>query len=125
MHKCKSSNLTYSASVRCIQYSFKVKISTKNIKQFGKVKNNLTSEWNTRQITNHNNPKLKEKECVILTNVISQGAFGISTKHHKEIKGLKRGDLKDSMQEIELIFKQTWGVYKAYKHKERKCTRLE
>lgn len=68
------------------------------------VRNNLTSEWRSRNITNHGKDALKNKEHAILTNVISQGTFGITTKEHKNIKSLKSGDLRDSMQEIELIF---------------------
>ena len=39
-----------------------------------------------------------------MTDVISEGTFGVKTKHHKEIKGLRKQPLRDHMTPIELIF---------------------
>ena len=54
----------------------------------------LTKEWQDRGI--------KDKEYGILTNVISKGTFGINTKQHKQIKGLKSQSLRDHMSPLEL-----------------------
>lgn len=53
----------------------------------------LTSEWNSRGM----------KEYIgLLTDAISIKTFGIKTKRHKEIKGLKGQSLRDNMTPIEL-----------------------
>jgi hypothetical protein len=67
-------------------------------------RNALTKEWDKRDIQNHYNDNIKGKEYAILTNVISQNTFGISTKEHQHIKGLKSQNLRDHMTPIELIF---------------------
>lgn len=68
------------------------------------VRNQLTREWDNRNITDHNNKRIEGKEYAILTDVISQATFGIKTKQHKEIKHLKKQSLRDHMTPIELIF---------------------
>ena len=40
----------------------------------------------------------------ILTNEISQATFGVSIKDHKAAKDLKRHNLRDHMNDLELIF---------------------
>ncbi len=67
-------------------------------------RNELTKEWDKRDINNHCNDSIKGKEYAILTNVISQNTFGVTTKEHQKIKGLKKHNLRDHMTPIELIF---------------------
>lgn len=66
------------------------------------VRNQLTKEWGNRNISDHK--YIEGKEYAILTDVTSEGTFGIKTKQHKEIKGLKKQPLRDHMTPIELIF---------------------
>ena len=43
-------------------------------------------------------------EYAILTNIIHQEWSGVSVKNHKDLKGLKTQNLRDHMNEAELIF---------------------
>ena len=60
-------------------------------------RNKLTDYWNDHEIK-------KEKEYAILTNIIHQEWADVSVKKHKEMKGLKTQNLRDHMNEAELIF---------------------
>jgi len=60
-------------------------------------RNKLTDYWNDHKVT-------KQEEYAILTNVIHQEWSGLTVKKHKEIKNLKRQNLRDHMNEAELIF---------------------
>ena len=60
-------------------------------------RNKLTDYWKDHEIT-------KEDEYAILTNIIHQEWSGVSIKKHKDIKGLKTQNLRDHMNEAELIF---------------------
>ncbi|MBA3015108.1 MAG: hypothetical protein KKD63_11550 [Proteobacteria bacterium] len=60
-------------------------------------RNKLTDYWQEHEIT-------KEQEYVILTNIIHQEWTGVSVKEHKSLKGLKAQNLRDHMNEAELIF---------------------
>ena len=62
-------------------------------------RNELTGEWNERGV-------LPGQEFATLTNIISQETFGVSVSKHKEIKGLKKENLRDNMTNIELIFQR-------------------
>ena len=62
-------------------------------------RNELTGEWKQRGVQ-------KGQEYATLTNIISQETFGVSVSKHKEIKGLKKEDLRDNMTNIELIFQR-------------------
>ncbi|MDD5055679.1 MAG: hypothetical protein PHZ00_05440, partial [Candidatus Peribacteraceae bacterium] len=44
------------------------------------------------------------KEYAILTAEISRAAFGLTPSEYKEKKGLKRENLRDHMNDLELIF---------------------
>jgi len=46
----------------------------------------------------------EKKEYEILTAEIALAAFGITPGKHKKIKGLKRENLRDHMNDLELIF---------------------
>lgn len=60
-------------------------------------RNKLTDYW-----ANH---EIKEgEEFAILTNIIHQEWTGLSVKDHKKFKGLKTQNLRDHMNEAELIF---------------------
>ena len=57
----------------------------------------LTSEWKKRGVK-------EGQEYAVLTNVISEHTFGIGSKDHKRVKGLKTQNLRDHMTDLELIF---------------------
>jgi prophage antirepressor-like protein len=61
------------------------------------IREELTDEWKDRDVT-------REKEYAILTSEIAKAAFGITPGKHKKIKGLKRENLRDHMNDLELIF---------------------
>ena len=60
-------------------------------------RNKLTDYWQDHEIT-------KEEEYAILTNIIHQEWSGGSVKKHKTLKGPKTQNLRDHMNEAELIF---------------------
>jgi DNA-damage-inducible protein D len=60
-------------------------------------RNKLTDYWKDHEIT-------KDEEFAILTNIIHQEWADVSVKEHKRIKGLKTQNLRDHMNEAELIF---------------------
>jgi DNA-damage-inducible protein D len=60
------------------------------------VRQDLTDEWLTRGAR-------KSLEFAILTNEIMQGAFDLKVEEYKNIKGLKQENLRDHMDDIELI----------------------
>jgi hypothetical protein len=43
-------------------------------------------------------------EYAILTSEISKATFGLTPSEYKNLKGLKRGNLRDHMNDLELIF---------------------
>ena len=56
----------------------------------------LTDEWNKRGVA-------EPKDYAILTDEISLGTFGITTRQHKEFKNLnKKQNLRDNMSPLEL-----------------------
>jgi len=57
----------------------------------------LTDEWQKRGAA-------EEKDYEILTAEISKAAFGVTPAEYKAIKGLKRENLRDHMDDFELIF---------------------
>jgi prophage antirepressor-like protein len=61
------------------------------------IREELTDEWKKRDVG-------QEKEYAILTAEIAKAAFGITPGKHKKIKGLKRENLRDHMNDLELIF---------------------
>ncbi|MDO5321495.1 MAG: Bro-N domain-containing protein [Bacteroidia bacterium] len=56
----------------------------------------LTDEWKARGIT-------KEKEYAILTNDMTRAWSGMSVQEYKQVKGLKKENLRDNMTNIELV----------------------
>jgi DNA-damage-inducible protein D len=61
------------------------------------IREELTDEWKKREVG-------QEKEYAILTSEIARAAFGVTPGEHKKIKGLKRENLRDHMNDLELIF---------------------
>jgi len=61
------------------------------------VRNKLTDYWADNGIE-------KADEYAKLTNIIHQEWSGLSVKGHKDLKGLKQHNLRDHMNEAELIF---------------------
>jgi len=60
------------------------------------IREELTDEWQKRGAEN-------ERDYEILTAEISQATFGIKPNEYKKIKGLKRENLRDHMDDFELI----------------------
>jgi len=56
----------------------------------------LTDEWQKRGVT-------KEKEYAILTDEMTKAWSGLSVKEYKELKDLKKENLRDNMTNIELV----------------------
>ncbi|MDO8445423.1 MAG: Bro-N domain-containing protein [Deltaproteobacteria bacterium] len=57
----------------------------------------LTDEWKNRDVKG-------EREYSILTAEISKAAFGLTPSEYKDLKGLERENLRDHMNDLELIF---------------------
>jgi prophage antirepressor-like protein len=57
----------------------------------------LTDEWKNRKVG-------LEKEYAILTAEIAKATFGLTPSEHKDLKGLERENLRDHMNDLELIF---------------------
>ena len=60
-------------------------------------RNKLTDYWKESGVT-------KKDEFSFLTNIIHTEWAGLSVKKHKELKGLKSQNLRDHMNEAELLF---------------------
>lgn len=63
------------------------------------IREELTDEWK-----NHGVEKSREYE--ILTAEISKATFGVTPSQYKKLKGLKRQNLRDHMNDLELLFSQ-------------------
>lgn len=61
------------------------------------IREELTDEWKKRGAK-------EKKEYEILTAEISQATFGVSPSQYKKHKNLKRENLRDHMDDLELIF---------------------
>ena len=61
------------------------------------IREELTDEWKKRGAK-------EQREYEILTAEISQAAFGITPSQYKKHKNLKRENLRDHMNDLELIF---------------------
>ena len=60
------------------------------------IREELTDEWQKRGAEN-------ERDYEILTAEISKATFGVTPSEYKKIKGLKRHNLRDHMDDFELI----------------------
>ena len=61
------------------------------------IREELTDEWQKRGVK-------QQKEYEILTAEISKAAFDVTPSEYKKLKGLKRENLRDHMDDFELIF---------------------
>lgn len=61
------------------------------------IRETLTDEWKKRNVGG-------DLEYAILTSEISKATFGMSPSSYKKFKGLKRENLRDHMNDLELIF---------------------
>ncbi len=61
------------------------------------IREELTDEWKKREVK-------EEAEYAILTAEISKAAFGLTPSQYKRLKKLKRENLRDHMNDLELIF---------------------
>lgn len=60
------------------------------------VRHSLTDEWKSRGVKNN-------LEYAILTNEIMESAFDLKVDNYKKLKGLERENLRDHMDDMELI----------------------
>ena len=61
------------------------------------IREELTDEWKNRGAK-------EERDYEILTAEISKATFGVTPSQYKKLKGLKRENLRDHMDDFELIF---------------------
>lgn len=63
------------------------------------IRQELTDEWDKRGVSS-------QQDYAILTAEISKATFGITPSEYKKLKGLKRENLRDHMDDLELLFTQ-------------------
>ncbi len=63
------------------------------------IRHELTDEWEKRGVSG-------QQDFAILTSEISKATFGITPSQYKKVKGLKRENLRDHMDTLELLFTQ-------------------
>jgi len=61
------------------------------------IRETLTDEWKKREVG-------EDREYAILTAEISKATFGMTPSKYKKFKGLQRENLRDHMDDLELIF---------------------
>ena len=61
-----------------------------------RIRNELTDEWQKRGVQ-------KGREYAILTDEITRAWSGMSTRQYKNLKGLKKENLRDNMSDLELV----------------------
>ena len=61
-----------------------------------RIRNELTNEWQKRGVE-------KGREFAILTDEISKAWSGMTTRQYKNLKGLKKENLRDNMGDTELV----------------------
>lgn len=61
------------------------------------IREELTDEWKNRGAK-------QQRDYEILTSEISKATFGITPSEYKNLKNLKRQNLRDHMDDLELIF---------------------
>lgn len=61
-----------------------------------RIRNELTDEWSKRGVQ-------KGREYAILTDEISRAWSGMTTRQYKDLKGLKKENLRDNMSDLELV----------------------
>ena len=78
-----------------------------------RIRNELTDEWQKRGVQ-------KGKEYAILTDEISKAWSGMTTRQYKQLKRLKKENLRDNMSDLELVLNMlaeasTTGISQAEK----------
>ena len=63
------------------------------------IRDELTDEWQKRGVT-------EQRDFAILTAEISKATFGVTPSEYKKLKGLHRENLRDHMNDLELLFTQ-------------------
>ena len=76
------------------------------------VRHDLTDEWDNRGARSN-------LEYAILTNEIMQGTFNLKVADYKKIKGLNKENLRDHMNDLELILTMLAEATTTKIHKER------
>ena len=61
-----------------------------------RIRNDLTTEWQARGVE-------RGREFAILTDEITRAWSGMSTRQYKNLKGLKKENLRDNMTDLELV----------------------
>ena len=61
------------------------------------IRDELTDEWKKRNVK-------EENEFAILTAEISKATFGMTPSEYQKVKGIKKENLRDHMNDLELIF---------------------
>ncbi len=82
------------------------------------VRQDLTDEWKDRGATS-------SSEFAVLTNEIMHGAFGLKVDEYKQVKGLRRENLRDHMTDIELILTMLGEATTAKLHRDRDSQGME
>lgn len=61
-----------------------------------RIRNELTDEWGKRGVK-------KGREYAILTDEITRAWSGMNTRQYKDLKGLRKENLRDNMSDLELV----------------------
>ncbi len=61
-----------------------------------RIRNELTDEWKERGMS-------KGRDYAILTDEITRAWAGMTTRQYKQLKGLKKENLRDNMSDLELV----------------------
>ncbi len=78
----------------------------------------LTDEWKAKGIES-------EKDYAILTNEMTKAWSGLTVKQYKELKGLKKENLRDNMTNIELVLNMLAEVTTTAMSKEQKPNTMD
>jgi hypothetical protein len=101
---------------RLMEYYHRKGYSTNWINQRLKsieVRKELTDEWDRRGVK-------KGQEYAVLTDIITQGWSGMTTKQYRQLKGLKTESLRDNMTNLELVLNMLAETATTEISKERK-----
>ena len=82
------------------------------------VRKELTDEWDARGVQ-------KGVEYAILTDEISRALSGMSTRQYKNLKGLKKENLRDNMTTLELVLNMLAEATTTQFSKDRKPTTFQ
>ena len=73
-----------------------------------RMRKELTDVWKARGID-------KEKDYAILTNELTKAWSGLTVREYKDLKGLKKENLRDNLTDVELVLKYACrSLYKGY-----------